>query len=315
MIENRTDEIERFKTDINLAEYASSQGYEIDKRESSKASVVMRNGHGDKIVVATDKDGHGVYFSVRSEADNGSIIDFVQKRKGLNLGQVRKELRPWLNGGIDPHSFSYRPLSKPEASTADRQRVTAEWMKTRRQPAGGHPYLLSRGISQQVLEDPRFAEKIRIDNHGNAVFPHYDRDGLSGYELKNKGFTGFAKGGEKRLWYSENLGSAERVVVVESAIDALSHAQIRGGQAAYISIGGQPSPEQWELVEASLAKARKRGAQVVIGTDADEGGDKLAKRLAELAPGADRERPKAKDWNEQVLDVTAKRGVIAAPGR
>jgi hypothetical protein len=45
-----------------------------------------------------------------------------------------------------------------------------------------------------------FAGHIRIDVRGNAVFPHIDRDGVCGYEIKNRNFTGFAPGGEKGLW-------------------------------------------------------------------------------------------------------------------
>lgn len=37
-------ELERFKTEINLAAYAMAQGYEIDRRESSRSSLVMRRG-------------------------------------------------------------------------------------------------------------------------------------------------------------------------------------------------------------------------------------------------------------------------------
>jgi hypothetical protein len=37
---------------------------------------------------------------------------------------------------------------------------------------------------------------IRIDDYGNAVFPHYNREELCGLELKNRGFTGFASGEE-----------------------------------------------------------------------------------------------------------------------
>jgi hypothetical protein len=169
------------------------------------------------------------------------------------------------------------------------------------QPERGHPYLLSRGISADTLADPRFAGMIRQDQRGNAVFPHYDSQGLSGYELKNEGFTGFSRGGEKRVWYSANLGTAERVVVVESAIDALSHAELTGDkQAAYVSIGGQPSPEQWEVLGAALANKEKQGAALVIGTDADAAGDTLAKQVAELAPGAERQRPTSKDWSDQL---------------
>ena len=56
----RADELERFKGEINLVEFAQSLGYVVIKKESSRACAVMKLG-GDKIVVATDKaDGHGI---------------------------------------------------------------------------------------------------------------------------------------------------------------------------------------------------------------------------------------------------------------
>jgi len=307
LMENRNDELDRFKTQINLAEYAASQGYQIDRRESSRNSAVMRReSDDDKIIIATDTDGHGIYFSVRDDQDNGSIVDFVQRRKGLNLGQTRKELRPWCGD-----SSSYRPLPiperirKPEPSSKDRQAAMGAFAQMHQQPQSGHPYLLSRGISADTLTDPRFAGMIREDSRGNAVFPHYDSAGLSGYELKNDGFTGFSRGGEKRVWFSANLGRAERVVVVESAIDALSHADLTGDQeAAYISIGGQPSPEQWQVLKGALAAKQEKGAALVIATDADAAGDKLAGQIEALAPGAERQRPASgKDWNDQLKQV------------
>lgn len=313
MRENRKDELDRFKTQINLAEYAASQGYQLDRRESSRNSAVMRReSDDDKIIVATDNDGHGIYFSVRDDQDNGSIIDFVQRRKGLNLGQVRRELRPWCGD-----SSSYRPLPiperirKPEPSNANRQAAMGAFAQMHQQPEGGHPYLLSRGISADTLTDPRFAGMIRQDQRGNAIFPHYDSQGLSGYELKNEGFTGFSRGGEKRVWHSANIGTAERVVVVESAIDALSHAELTGDrdrEAAYISIGGQPSPEQWEVLGAALENKQRQGAVVVIATDADVAGDKLAEQIQALAPGAERQRPEAKDWNDELKAASERTG-------
>ena len=56
-----------------------------------------------------------------------------------------------------------------------------------------------------LIADERFAGRIRIDNKGNAVFPHFDAEGLSGYELKNVEFTGFASGGAKALWLSNSF--------------------------------------------------------------------------------------------------------------
>ncbi|MGH2412688.1 MAG: relaxase/mobilization nuclease domain-containing protein, partial [Microcystaceae cyanobacterium] len=99
----REEELERFKTDVNLVEYASSQGYEIDKKKTSQNCIVLLNNEGDKILIGLDQaDGHYFYTSVRNDRDRGSIIDFIQKRKNLNLGDVRKELRPWIGGGYSP---------------------------------------------------------------------------------------------------------------------------------------------------------------------------------------------------------------------
>ena len=166
-MEKRNDELDQFKTRINLAEYAASQGYQLDRRESSRNSAVMRReSDNDKIIIATDTDGHGVYFSVRDKQDNGSIVDFVQRRKGWNLGQTRKELRPWL--GVEPVP---ERIKKPEPSSKDRQAAMGAFAQMQPQPAGGHPYLLSRGINSETLADPRFVGMIRADQRGNAVFP------------------------------------------------------------------------------------------------------------------------------------------------
>lgn len=99
-------ELEKFKIEINLAELASSYGYELDRRESSRTSFVMRHQDGDKIVIATDKDGHGIFFSVRDEKQHGSIIDFVKWKEEANLGQARQILRRWK---ANPASFFLLP--------------------------------------------------------------------------------------------------------------------------------------------------------------------------------------------------------------
>jgi len=286
-------------------DYAASRGYEVDRRESSRASVVMRGPGEDKIVVATNQNGHGVYFSVRDQRDSGSIIDFVQRRQGLNLGQVRKELRPWAS-----LSFSYCPSGtgresypKPEPSSRDRHRVSLELARMR--PAGEHRYLKQRGLSRETLRDARFVGAVWVDGRGNAVFPHQDRHGWCGAELKNEGFTGFLSGGEKGLWVSGGTARAERLMVVESALDALSHAQLSDRRdTGYVSIGGSLSEHQRDLLGGMLEKAHERGLRVVIGTDRDKAGHELAAAIAKLAPAGmrlGRAAPElGKDWNEEL---------------
>ncbi len=71
------------------------------------------------------------------------------------------------------------------------------------QDAPRHPYLENeRALPASLLEAERFAGRVRMDARGNAVFPHFDQEGLCGYEIKNKGFTGFSSGGTKGLWLS-----------------------------------------------------------------------------------------------------------------
>jgi hypothetical protein len=226
----RDSELDNFKRKIDLRQYAAEQGYTLDKRESWRGSAVMRNG-GDKVVIKLDGDGHYVYFSVRDERDNGSIIDFVQHRKRLSLGEVRKELRPWLRPPASSPSFAGSPslLAAPfpalEKTGKNRMQVETEYRRMRDAPR--HPYLeRERRLPAALLGSDRFAGRIRIDGHGNAVFPHFDEQGLCGYELKNRNFTGFAKGGEKGLWLSHTKPDDDRAVFAESAIDALSHAAL-----------------------------------------------------------------------------------------
>ena len=97
MLPTRQQEIDDFKQQINLTEYAAAQGYVLDRSESSRNSVTMRGPGGDKIIIGRDaSSGHWIYFSVRDDADNGTIIDFIQNRQRLDLGGARKALRPWV---------------------------------------------------------------------------------------------------------------------------------------------------------------------------------------------------------------------------
>jgi hypothetical protein len=63
---NDDGELERFKS-LHLGELAASYGYTLDRRESSRSSLVMRHADGDKIIIATGEDGHGVFFQCENQ--------------------------------------------------------------------------------------------------------------------------------------------------------------------------------------------------------------------------------------------------------
>ncbi len=293
----REKELERFKTEINLVSYATRIGYKYLKRESRRNSAVLRHNSGDLIVVATDTDGHGIYFSVRDNSDNGTIIDFLQNRSNLSLGGVRKELRPHLAGGV--RSCDY--VAKPQPTSRDRISLIKEC--SRFSAPTNNCYLAKRGISASTLNSDRFIGRIATDSKENVIFPHYDRDGLTGYSIKNVNFTGFSKGGTKALWQSNRNEDDTHLVITESAIDALSYHQLfPHEQTSYISTEGTPSNYQKELIVEAMAELKLAGNEIIIATDNDEVGNQLADTLASLAPSGTqikRIAPESgKDWNE-----------------
>jgi hypothetical protein len=173
-----------------------------------------------------------------------------------------------------------------------------------------HPYLENeRCIPAELLASERFLGRIKCDARGNAVFPHFDTDGLSGFELKNRNFTGFASGGTKALWMSNSRSDDDCMVFCESAIDALSHAVLfPDDHARYASIGGKPNPAQPELIRAAAARMRV-GSEITAAMDADADGRKLAevvKRAVEMTGRCDlrfhvHEPSGFKDWNDQIV--------------
>ena len=177
---NSDTELDAFKREIDLRQFAASLGYAMDRRESWRGSTVLRRG-GDKIVVKRNHNGHYVFFSVRDDSDHGTIIDFLQRRRHLTLGAVRQTLRPWI--GRPAAALPWLP--KLEPTGPDRMRVEREYQRMRDAPR--HPYLeYDRCLPAALLMAPRFAGRVRIDRRGNAVFPHFDGAGLCGYEIQNQ---------------------------------------------------------------------------------------------------------------------------------
>jgi Toprim-like/Protein of unknown function (DUF3991) len=298
-------ELETFKRDIDLRVYCAAQGYELDRRSSWGGSAVMREPRtDDKLIIKVDADGHFVYCSCRDNRDAGTVIDFIQHRRKLSLGEVRRELRAWL-GRPSTALPVYEPLAR---TSKNRMKVETAFAETR--PVDGHHFYLERerGITWELLASERFADAVRIDGHGNAVFPHFDHEGLCGFELRNYRFRGFASGGAKGLWSSRSLPEDDKLAICESAIDAMSYALLYTDQRTrYASIGGKPNPVQPELIRAAAARLPS-GAQIIAAMDAD--GDGLA--LAEVVRAAVEQTGRAdlrfrseapsgfKDWNDQL---------------
>lgn len=291
------DELERFKVEISLADVAASYGYVLDLRESSQSSLVMRRGSDDdKIIVATAPDGHGVYFSVRND-DSGSVIDFVMHREGVTLGGARDILRPWLGSFSFPTAKAFLP--KPAPIPRDQMALVGQWHRLMPYHGG---YLEERGILPATIA--AFSKNLRVDARRNVAFRHLDRGGLTGWELKNRGFAGFSSGGKKSL-FACRLGTQPpvphpRIVIAESAIDVMSFYQIDPAPSLFLSFGGALSPHQTTLL-TDILKCYP-DAEVLTATDADPDGEIFSAFIQSIRPDAKRARPpRGKDWNDALL--------------
>ena len=302
------NELERFKQDVSLSAYAESTGWTLDRKKSSGRVKVYRTGP-DKILVWSGDDGHDVYRNERDHSEHGSVIDFVMKQDGCSLGRARVTLRGYLGISREKTSLPSCPPLKPRVSTSQgqddgyRKKTLAVWNAAKRETAPD--YLLTRGLTVATLTTERFADTFRQDKRGNVVFPHSDRHGLTGYELRNVDFKAIGSNVHKALWYSQNIREAKEIALCESPIDCMSHHQLHGGDLAYVSLSGEPSALQRDLLTGLLLKAADRGVKVYSAFDNDPGGDKYFEMMSLLSPQPlERLKPITKDWNSDIQHFT-----------
>jgi len=297
-------DFEQYKSMINLSEYASSLGYKKDKKLSSKNSVCMRNSANDKVIISVDSSsGHYIYFSVRDYSDNGTIIDFVANRKGKGWDSIISELSPWVSSAPPISNINYYQKDIL-ASAKDTQAIinSLSQMKI----ALAHHYLESvRGVNHKTLASTRFSGKVLIDSRKNAIFPHVDKNGACGYEMRNKNFKGFSTGGKKCLWTSNWFKTDQRLVICESAIDSLSYYQIKGfDNDRFFSTGGTSEKTFFDEILVPSIKYFK--GDIVLAVDNDDGGDRFIQQIKEESSindfVIDRPSSRGYDWNKELTD-------------
>lgn len=312
MIDRRA-ELESFKR-LNLADYAASRNFVLDRRASSKHSVVMRHPRGDKLIIGRDASGIYFYFNAKG-SDSGTIVDLVGSLDGSNLGEVRKTLRAYDGSASAQAPCPTLPFSI-ESATHDATGVLKSWMEMK--PAkNGHPYLSKfRGISTETQCDPIFRDRIRVDKRQNAVFPHFGpgKTGLCGFELKNgdqsgSTFTGFSPGGLKALCCSRPRETDREAVICETAIDMLSIADLEGTDGRrFFSTAGQISSLQADCLRSAMQKM-PAGSRVIIATDNDEGGRALSAKIHDVLRTSGLEiidhcpETDDADWNDVLLSI------------
>jgi hypothetical protein len=292
-------ELNRFKRDINLAEFSTAFGYYKDKDKSSLNAPVMRHENGDKIVIGRDKaDGHYIYFNPHNNSDSGTIIDFVKNRTGETLGRIRKRLRQWLHNPQPQENITVK------ASTKDAMKIANTWERIKE---ANHCLTQYWGIGSKGNSKLAQMPKVKYGEDGYFYFMLSNLQGICGIEKRNDAEKHIIAGSEKGVFVTGKLQDAPNIYIFESPIDMISHRQMGKHNVADFTICTMGSIGESGANSIKAIFERNRDAQIIIAVDNDAGGDLATKKISEILEQVDgntkrakREKPQLKDWNDDL---------------
>lgn len=299
---------------ISLAEFAQAHGYVLNRRKGLRWPV-LQHATGDRVILVNpNHPGNDGYFNPNDDRDRGTLVQFVTHRLGWlfpqdhtlsTSGNVNRILHDWLQ--LPYHERRYQvKTALPSHHGSKVEEVV--FQAARLSPLTDTGWLKDRGILRETLEGPLFRKRImqyRNGTHVNIAFPYrIQPDGqIVGAELRNHTFKGHMPGSRKSvsIWTSAMLPDTRRILVCESALDALSHYQLFGDASmGYASFGGQLTLGQIKAIRTLTETASGRHLQVVIGVDQDTKGAQYAEMLTEAFPKAERIYAEGKDFNEML---------------
>lgn len=188
--------------------------------------------------------------------------------------------------------------SKKEYALRDNSR----WIEAR-------SYLINkRCLKSEIVDEFYNRGDIYATNRGGVAFIHRNTDGEDvGLTIRSiKHQSGFRQslGRKNTGWFTVgNLEKAKKIIIVESAIDALSLYSLHGldPETSIVAVSGAFSPL------TLLAHAFKNDAKIIAAYDRDEAGlqakEKLRETWREITNGMGKfaeKIPIKKDWNEDL---------------
>ena len=279
-------------------------GAESDRRDRSQ----WRTQRGPLSVTGAK------FFNWHLREGGGGAIDLVMH---LSSWDARTAVQ-WLHQHLAAHAAA-APLATGSASNPGAWRTSS--CGDVRAKAGGplrlplanlahlkrvRRYLTEqRGLAADILESLINAGKVYADGRGNAVFLMVAGmpNRAVGAELRGTGqrvWRGLAPGTRKDGGYFwVGASGSEKIVLCESAIDAIScfqlHRSQRHDECICISTAGIRQDAPW------LQPLLARGHKIHCGFDDDEPGNAVASQLLKRHPSIKRLRPPAHDWNDAIF--------------
>ncbi len=254
------------------------------------------------------------FFNWHLEEGGGGAIDLVMQLGKMDYRVAVQWLEQHLGSGSatvpstasSPSNLCLRPSSCGDAKAQRRGqlRLPAENLANLERV---HRYLAEQRCLATVILEPLIeARKVYADERGNAVFLMVagKANRPIGAELRGTGqrvWRGLAAGTRKDAGYFWiGARSSEKLVLCESAIDAISCFQLHSLQlhvglpteCICISTAGVRPDAPW------LRPLLSRGYDIYCGFDNDRAGEATNGQMIRRHPSIKRLRPPAHDWND-----------------
>lgn len=281
--------VQELRSNVSIVELALQYGYEPQLQKGRNRPVLKNAAYDDTIIIKNPQDASQQIFQRSGDfTDSGTIIDFIRNRMTTVFSMFNRPANHEFRNITDV-LYDYLRID-PAQAAKNRQTTTKLTDHTPKQafakelfdirPLDAENYLNKRQIAPDTINSPEFANKVvsqityidpkkgGAENYltvqenpdtkyltfSNVAFPYYN--GLStevtGLELRNENVKLHAPGSDRfsSVFISNPPPISEQFFILESAIDALSHKQLRSIQgddafnSVYFSTGGQLTPQQ-----------------------------------------------------------------------
>lgn len=287
---------EEFRREISIIELATAYGYVHEVRKGLRSPVFYHAQYQDRIIILNARHpANQGYWNPEDDADKGTLIHFVKRRLGTvfpaeensgDISQVNRFLYQYLR--LDPfvrqrnrEQFNYEALAQLETRDFSLDNYTLL-------PLAHTGFFTSRKIAPETLLLPEFKGKIFQVQHQdpkkpgtrytNTAFPFFlaQDDKIVGLEIRNANFKSHAEGSNRSsgVWHSNLPAQLDRIVMVESALDALAYQELKKqSNILFVSYGGNLTVNQVQTIKA----LKRRGLasmhfQFVSASDNDKKG-------------------------------------------
>lgn len=291
---------DELKKKISLPDFMELYGF-INHKSGTKNYPKMKNEQtGELFIIKKNEKGYYTFFDPVNEIYKGAtVVDFVRDKHNT---KSFKEISKLLNDYVSGKSYVI-----PSDSSYNIQTTVGADNKFDKELHGlgklhNYDFIKSRGLDSSIINDPMFKGKVLesvVLNKGkritNTAFPMQGSDGkIVAISKRNVSFKGIA--GEKSLgvWLTNDPskgGKIDRVYIMESAIDCISHYDInrkylKDLKIRYISTEGDFNENQVSVI-SKIINVQKPN-DIVFGQDNDIAGEyeitKLLKNLKILSP-------------------------------